>query len=162
MQHCISIPMRPAKYCSRCHIPGSCLEERLQSMPNEDLMNMHDQFAVIREIDWCVLESSTIHINGKEILTKEFFHQHGILFIPSGRYCWFHVYFYASKQTFIGPDGHPFRWVMLLSIVVVNVDSCVRAWSGTQPAFLSVVLRWRIQGRGCKILVSQGVLGSGK
>jgi len=70
-------------------------------------MDMRDQFNVVGEIEWRVFGTSTLRINGEEMQSKDFLRRHGIL---------------GRKRTFMGPDGRPYRWDMLLRVVVLSRD----------------------------------------
>ncbi|KAN0078104.1 hypothetical protein V8E55_010161 [Tylopilus felleus] len=78
---------------------GKSLPVRRRSKPNDDPMDMHDQFDVIGEIEWHLIGSSTFRLNGQEMQSNTFLPSHGI----SGR-----------KRTFTGPDGRPYRWDMAI------------------------------------------------
>ncbi|KAN0078103.1 hypothetical protein V8E55_010160 [Tylopilus felleus] len=75
--------------------------------PNDDPMDMRDQFDVIGEIEWRLIGSSTFRLNGQEMQSNTFLPSHGIL---------------ARKRTFSGPDGRRYRWDMVFDAVVLSRD----------------------------------------
>lgn len=46
--------------------------------PNDDPMDMRDQFDAIGEIDWHMIRSSTFRLNGQAMQSNEFLPAHGI------------------------------------------------------------------------------------
>ncbi|KAG2752692.1 hypothetical protein P692DRAFT_20724934 [Suillus brevipes Sb2] len=75
--------------------------------PNEDQSDMRDQFDVMGEIEWHILDSSKFRFRGTEVETKEFIPKKG---------------FWGRKRVFTGPDGRPYRWDMKKSAVVLSRD----------------------------------------
>ncbi|KAF8123573.1 hypothetical protein EV363DRAFT_1493069 [Boletus edulis] len=76
--------------------------------PNDDPMDMRDQFDVIGEIKWHAKGSPTFRLDGQEMQFSEFLRPHGIL---------------GRKHTFTGPDGCPYRWDMPSETVVVRMPT---------------------------------------
>jgi len=72
--------------------------------PNDDPMDMRDQFDAIGQIEWHMIRSSMFRLNGKDMQSSNFLRSHGI----SGR-----------KRTFIGLDGCSYRWDMLFDAGVL-------------------------------------------
>ncbi|KAF8547443.1 hypothetical protein OG21DRAFT_1490234 [Imleria badia] len=75
--------------------------------PNDDPLDMRDQFEVIGEIEWHLIGSSTFRLSGQEMQSNDFLPSHGIL---------------GRKRTFTGPDGCAYRWDMVLEAVVLSRD----------------------------------------
>lgn len=92
--------------------------------PNDDPMDMHDQFGVIGEIEWHLIGSSTFRLHGQGMQSNVFLPSHGILgrsvlsFIDS-----VFVLILCRKRTFTGPDGCPYRWDMVFEAVVVRTPT---------------------------------------
>ncbi|KAF8123563.1 hypothetical protein EV363DRAFT_1403819 [Boletus edulis] len=80
--------------------------------PNDDPMDMRDQFDVMGEIEWHLIGSSTFRLNGQDMQSNEFLPSRGIL---------------GRKRTFTGPNGCPYRWDMVFEAVVLSRDDMSRA-----------------------------------
>ncbi|KAF8123566.1 hypothetical protein EV363DRAFT_1455362 [Boletus edulis] len=72
--------------------------------PNDDPMDMRDQFDVMGEIEWHLIGSSTFRLNDQEMQSNEFLPSRGIL---------------GRRRTFTGPDGCPYGWNMVFTKAVV-------------------------------------------
>ncbi|KAG9312480.1 hypothetical protein JVU11DRAFT_6866 [Chiua virens] len=79
--------------------------------PNDDPMDMHDQFDTIGEIEWHFIGSSTFRLHGETMQSNEFLPSRGLL---------------RWKRTFMGPDGRAYRWNMLINAVVLSRDDETR------------------------------------
>ncbi|KAH0832271.1 hypothetical protein J3R83DRAFT_13264 [Lanmaoa asiatica] len=73
--------------------------------PNDDPMDMRDQFEVLAQIEWHLVGPSTFRMNGQDLQSDTFIPRHGIL---------------GRKRTFTGPDGRSYRWDMLHHTAVVR------------------------------------------
>ncbi|KAG6372075.1 hypothetical protein JVT61DRAFT_8784 [Boletus reticuloceps] len=93
--------------------------------PNDDPMDMRDQFDVMGEIEWHVIGSSTFRLNGQEMQSNEFLPSRGILgrFVLSSSEPFFKINFrffvLYRRRTFTGPDGCPYGWNMVFTKAVV-------------------------------------------
>ncbi|KAN0087840.1 hypothetical protein V8E55_006461 [Tylopilus felleus] len=73
--------------------------------PNDDPMDMRNQFEVLAQIEWRLTTPSTFHMHGQELSSDVFIPRHGIL---------------GRKRTFTGPDGRSYRWGMHRDTVVLS------------------------------------------
>ncbi|KAH0835597.1 hypothetical protein J3R83DRAFT_9322 [Lanmaoa asiatica] len=93
------------------HYIGMSTTRIYKIKPNDDPMDMRDQFDVIGEIEWHLIGSSTLRLNGLDMQSNEFLPAHGI---------------FGRKRTFTGPDGCPYRWDMVFDAVVLSRDDTSR------------------------------------
>lgn len=112
-------------------------------VPNDDPMDMRDQFEVMGEIEWHWV-SATLRMNGQVLQSSEFMPKHGL-----GGRCVTHLLaimlsFYGcafrSKRPFTGPDGRKYRWDMLRKVVVVSAYSKNKRSPIRCSMFISVVV----------------------
>ena len=93
--------------------------------PNDDPMDMRDEFVVIGEIEWHVIGSSTFRLHGQNMKSNTFLPSHGILrrLVLSLLRAALALIDPFRKRTFTGPDGCPYRWDMMIDAVVVRITT---------------------------------------